>query len=102
MRVQAFGNFEVYIDNCPVAFKYSKTKELLAYLVDRRGALCTIGELQAVIFEDDEGHETYFKSIRKDLIETLKTVECESAIVAQRGKLGINKKNVVCNYYDYL
>ena len=36
------------------------------------------------------------------MIETLKTVECESAIVAQRGKLGINKKNVVCNYYDYL
>ena len=32
VRVQTFGNFEVYIDNCPVAFKYNKTKELLAYL----------------------------------------------------------------------
>lgn len=102
LRIEVFGNFEVYYDGKPLKFKYSKAKELLAYLVDRKGALCSNGEIMSILFEDDEGHETYFKSIRKDLIETLKTVECESAIVAQRGKLGINKKNVVCNYYDYL
>ena len=27
MRVQTFGNFEVYIDGVPVAFKYNKSKE---------------------------------------------------------------------------
>jgi two-component SAPR family response regulator len=101
MRVQAFGNFEVYIDNCPVAFRYSKTKELLAYLVDRRGAMCTIGELQAVIFEDDEGHETYMKSLRRDLLETLENAGCGNVIASQRGKLGVVPERLQCDYYDW-
>ena len=29
LQVQAFGNFEVFVDKTPIAFKYSKTKELL-------------------------------------------------------------------------
>lgn len=101
MRVQAFGNFEVYVDNYPIAFKYSKTKELLAYLIDRRGALCTIGELQAVIFEDDNGHGTYMKSLRRDLLETLETVGCENVIACQRGKLGVIPDRLQCDYYDW-
>ena len=96
MRVQAFGNFEVYIDNRPVAFKYNKTKELLAYLVDRRGALCTIGELQAVIFEDDDGHEAYMKSLRRDLLETLEAAGCVNVIACQRGKLGVVPERMQC------
>ena len=35
IRVQAFGNFEVFLDGLPVRFKYERTKEMLAYLVDR-------------------------------------------------------------------
>lgn len=37
IRVQCFGNFEVFMGNEPIKFQYSKTKELLAYLIDRRG-----------------------------------------------------------------
>ena len=55
-----------------------------------------------VLFEDDEGHETYFKSIRKDLIDTLTQVGCADAIIIQHGKLGINKDNVYCSYFDLL
>ena len=101
MRVQTFGNFEVYIDGLPMAFKYSKTKELLAYLVDRKGALCTSGELQAVIFEDDSGHESYMKSLRRDLLETLETAGCGNVIAQQRGKLGVVPDNLDCDYYDW-
>ena len=102
LRVEVFGNFEVYYDDKPIKFKYSKSKELLAYLVDRKGSFCTIGEIMSILFEDDDGHETYFKSIRKDLLETLKSLKCGDVINVQRGKLGINKKNISCSYYDYL
>jgi two-component SAPR family response regulator len=102
LQINVFGNFEVYFDGNPLKFKYSKSKELLAYLVDRRGALCTVSELMAILFEDDEGHKTYFKSIRKDLIDTLTQVGCIDAIVIQHGKLGINKDNVYCSYFDLL
>ena len=101
MRAQTFGNFEVYIDGTPISFKYSKTKELLAYLIDRRGALCTLAELQAVIFEDDGGHESYMKSLRRDLLETLETIGCGNVIAQQRGKLGVVPDNLDCDYYDW-
>ena len=101
LRAQTFGNFEVYIDGAPISFKYSKTKELLAYLIDRRGALCTLAELQAVIFEDDDGHESYMKSLRRDLLETLEAMGCGNAIAQQRGKLGVVPDNMDCDYYDW-
>ena len=101
LRIQSFGNFEVYAGGKPIAFKYSKTKELLAYLIDRKGALCTLGEVQAVLFEDGGNHESYMKSLRRDLLDTLEAVECEHIISQQRGKLGIVPEEVDCDYYDW-
>ena len=102
LQINVFGNFEVYFDSNPLKFKYTKSKELLAYLVDRRGALCTVNELISILFEDDKGHDTYFKSIRKDLLDTLNHIGCINAINIQHGKLGINKDNVYCSYFDFL
>lgn len=101
MKVQTFGNFEVFVDGTPIAFKYSKTKELLAYLIDRKGALCTLDEIQAVLFEDEGGHDAYMKSLRRDLIGILTLLGCENAIAQQRGKLGIIPDQVKCDYYDW-
>ena len=102
MRIQTFGNFEVFIDGKTVSFKYTKTKELLAYLIDRRGALCTSGELQAIIFEDDGSHESYMKSLRRDLLEVLKAAGCGKVIAQQHGKLGVVPEHLDCDYYDWL
>ena len=101
VRVQTFGNFEAYVDGTPFSFKYSKTKEILAYLIDRKGALCTSAELQAVIFEDDGGHESYMKSLRRDLLETMEAAGCADVIVQQRGKLGIVTNRLDCDYYNW-
>ena len=49
-----------------------------------------------LFFDGQEGHATYFKSIRKKLINTLKDIGCNDAINIQHGKLGINKNNVYC------
>ena len=100
VRVQAFGNFEVYLDGRPMVFKYSRTKELLAYLVDRRGALCTNGEIMAILFEDD-GHEAYLRSLRKDLTDTLEAAGCGGILTQQRGHLGIVPEEIDCDYYDW-
>ena len=102
VRVQTFGNFEVFLDGRPMEFKYHKTKELFAYLVDRKGAQCTVGEMMSVLFEDDQGHETYFKSLRRDLLDTLEAVGCPEVISQQRGSLGILPEQVECDYFDYL
>lgn len=101
VRVQAFGNFEVYLDGEPMNFRYSKTRELLAYLVDRKGAMCTVGEMCAALFEDSD-HVVYFKSIRGDLLTTLKSHGCEGIVVHQYGMLGVVPSEVDCDYYDFL
>ena len=105
MVIRTFGNFEVFINGEPLKFKYSKTKELFAYLVDRKGALCTNGELISVLWEDenpDKGHISYFKNIRNDLIVTLGEIGYDDILARQRGKLGILPDKVQCDYYDWL
>ena len=102
LKVQNFGNFEVYVEGKPLAFKYRRTKELLAYLVDRVGAMCTVGEITGIIFEDEGGREDYFQKLRRDLLTTLEEVGCASAIVHKRGMLGVMVSELQCDYYDCL
>lgn len=102
LKVQTFGNFEVYVDGKPLAFKYRRTKELFAYLVDRIGAMCTVGEITGIIFEDEGGREDYFQKLRRDLLSTLEEVGCAGAIVHKRGMLGVVVSEIQCDYYDCL
>ncbi|MBP3319128.1 MAG: hypothetical protein J6K94_03895, partial [Ruminiclostridium sp.] len=53
LRVQTFGNFELFVDGQPVVFKYSRTKEIVALLINNRGAQTTNGEIIASLWEDD-------------------------------------------------
>ena len=101
IRIRAFGNFEVYLDGDPISFKYSKTKEMLAYLVDRRGALCTNGEIIATLFEEDSGHDAYFRSLRKDLTDVLEAAGCGEILSQQRGRIGIVPELVDCDYFNW-
>ena len=52
IRLQCFGNFEVFHGNRVLRFKHGKTKELLAYLTVRRGAACTNHEIISTLWED--------------------------------------------------
>ena len=102
LKVQTFGNFEVYLDGKPLAFKYRRTKELFAYLIDRVGALCTVGEITGILFEDEGKRDDYFQKLRRDLLSTLEEVGCENVIVHRRGMLGVIVSELQCDYYDCL
>ena len=102
LKVQTFGNFEVYLDGKPLAFKYRRTKELFAYLIDRVGALCTVGEIIGILFENEGGREAYFQKLRRDLLSTLEDAGCENVIVHKRGMLGVIVSELQCDYYDCL
>ena len=36
------------------------------------------------------------------MIDTIESVGCTDSIIIQRGKLGVNKDNVYCNFFDLL
>lgn len=98
---QTFGNFEMFIDNQTVKFKYDLTKELIAYLVDRNGVICNNNEIMAVLWEDKYSPD-YFRSLVKDLKDRLREAGCDDIILQQRGKIGIDREKVDCDYYDWL
>ena len=101
VRFHCFGNFEAYCDGVPISFKYNRTKEFLAYLVDRNGVSCSLKELSCVLFEDEE-HRSYIYQIRLDLVNTLTALGVGDILQQSRGKIGICKDKVSCDYYDYL
>lgn len=103
--IQCFGNFEIFADGEPIKFAYSKTKELLAILVDRKGAFCTNGEIIAMLWEDDGNNfkkGSYLRDLKADLLHTFATYGIEDAIHKQRGLLSISLDKIPCDYYSWL
>lgn len=99
--VQCFGNFEVYKDGVPIKFKHKKTKELFAYLVDRRGAAISTKEMTTALYEDS-AKESYVRNLRADLINTFEQLDLSDVLIRSGGDMGVNKGKIKCDYYDYL
>ena len=100
IELRCFGNFDVLCDGKPVAFKYKKTRELLAYLTDRNGAEATTQEIMAAIFE--ESKPSYFSNIRLDLLNTFASLGISEVVSAAYGRIRLVRERVTCDYFDYL
>lgn len=101
LKVQCFGSFEVFYDSDPVKFKYAKTKELLAYLIDRKGALLSTRELVVALFEEED-KSSYIRNLKADLIATFQSLGVQDVLVQDWGKIGVNPDKLNCDYYVYL
>ena len=102
---QTFGNFELFVDGAPVAFKYTRTKEIVALLVNNRGAQTTNGEIIGSLWEDDgdpERKASYLSNLRQDLQNTLAKHRLTDIIVKQRGSMAIAADKIECDLYDWL
>ena len=102
---QTFGNFDLFVDGKPVAFKYSKTKEIVALLINNRGAQTSNGEIIATLWEDDgdpEKKASYLSNLRQDLQNTFTKLKLNGVILKQRGSMAIAKDRIECDLYDWL
>ncbi len=102
---QTFGNFELFVDGKPVDFKYTRTKEIVALLINNRGAQTTNGEIIAALWEDEgdpEKKASYLSNLRQDLQNTMTRLNLPGIIVKQRGSLGIAADKIECDLYDWL
>lgn len=103
LRVQCFGNFEVYKDGEPITFKQKKTKELFAYLIDRCGATVSTREMVMSLYEDDsENKESYIRNLRADLKHTFESLGFGDALIRSGGDMGVSMGKIECDYYEYL
>ena len=99
-----FGNFELMINGEPVRFKRSKSKELLAYLIDRRGLSVTRAEASAVLFEDqpyDYKQQKYLDVIIRSLRDTLREYGVSDIMQMERKGLRIIPYKIQCDMYRF-
>lgn len=103
--VRTFGNFDLIVNGKNVNFKWSKTKEFFAYLVDRRGASVSRKELAAVIFMDKEytrSNQVYITRIVQNLEETLAEYGVEKLFVRGENSYAVDVNMFRCDVYDFL
>lgn len=105
LRVIAFGEFTVYAGEQPLEFRRTKTKELFAYLIDRRGAQIGASQLCLVLWENEKETEKqldYLYHLISDLKATL--AQAGAADVFHSGNQGysVNPARIDCDFYQLL
>lgn len=105
IKVQTFGNFEIFVDHEPLTFRRSKSKEILAYLVDKKGTSVTNAELAAVLFEEKEYDRSLQKQMQvyiSDMIKVLREANASDIVIKKYNSLSVNINEFQCDYYDFL
>lgn len=105
LRVQCFGNFEVFYGGQPVVFARAKAKEIFAYLVDLNGAVATTGELCGILWEDsmDVGkNKHYLRNLIGDIRKALRDCHEEDVFFAGRNRYAVIPDRLECDYYRFL
>lgn len=103
--IHTFGNFEVFVDKKPLIFSRAKSKELLAYLVDRKGTSVTIAEIAAVLWEDREYNrslQNQTQTVISNMMKTMKDANIEHIIIKKWNSIAVDITKFDCDYYSML
>ena len=104
VKVQSFGNFEVFLDDKILKFEREKAKELFAYLIDRHGSTVTTKEIAMVLYEDaeyDQKTKNIVTKIVSSLRNTLKKAGIDDILVKTWNHLAIDVSKIKCDAYDF-
>ena len=102
LRVRCFGSFDVFVGDEPLIFRRTKTKELLAYLIDREGAACTAGEIITALWENSEeikNPKPYLRMLAHDLRQTLADAGMPDVLIRDHNQWAVRTEMLDCDYY---
>ena len=102
IAVRTFGEFDVFVDGKVVNFKRAKSKELLAYLVDRKGGGVSRATAFSVLWEDevyDRSRQKHVDVIVRSLRETLKEYGISEILSIDKGLLRVVPERIDCDLY---
>ena len=101
LQIRCFGNFEVYSNGKPIVFGRSRSKEILAYLIDLKGASANTDEICAALWETAEdvaANKHYFRNLVADLKRTLRKYNAENVFINNRNQFYIDPSQLDCDY----
>ena len=105
VKILTFGNFDVFVDDTPIKFERKQAKEILAYLVDKRGTSATYAELASMLWEDEDYDRAKQKNLQvyiASLVKSLLAVDVKDLILKNRQGILLNTKIVDCDYFRFL
>ena len=95
----------LFVDGEIVKFKQAKCKELLAYLIDRRGSDVSRAEAFAVLYQDrpyDRSMQKQFDVIIRSLKKTLEEYGIAGIFDMSHAKMRILPERFSCDVYRFL
>lgn len=104
IEIKTFGDFEVVVDGNVISFGREKAKEMLAYLVDKRGKSATRKEIARVLFENEDysrNTQNYLSKIIKQLETVLEDAGAGSVLKRGINSYAVNTYKFSCDLYDY-
>ena len=105
IAVQTFGNFDLVVDGKTVNFSRSKSKELFAYLIDKKGIRVSRSEAFGVLWPNGEYSRPKQKQldvIIRSLRATLQENGISEILQLEQGMLRIVPQFVDCDVYRLL
>ena len=105
VKVLTFGNFDVFVDEKLLKFERKQSKEILAYLIDKKGTSATYAELASILWEDEDYDRTRQKNLQvyiASLVKTLRDVGETEPILKNRHGILVNTARIDCDYYRFL
>lgn len=103
LRCATFGNFIAYKENGDImTFSRTKSKELLAYLIDCAGFLVTTRDIAKDVFEAELDRQMS-KNISKiiiGLISDLKDEGYDDIVIKQNRQIYVNRDKIDCDIYN--
>lgn len=104
VTVSTFGKFQVSVEGKKLKFSRSKSKELFALLIDRKGQWMESDEIIDIIWEGEAREvqkKNYFRIIKAFMLKTLRASGVEDVVIQQKRRLAINTALIDCDYYLY-
>lgn len=104
LTVKCFGNFDVSCDGEKLTFKRTKSKEMLAYLIDRIGAEVSWKDIAAALWEDStkENNRNYLHQLLIDVRQAFEKVGVNGVLKKNGYLFSVDTEKISCDYYSYL
>lgn len=105
IEAKTFGNFELLCDGHAVKFTRAKSKELIAYLIDKRGTSASTSELIVNLWEDkdvDKSTRSMLHNLIADIRDTFLKYGISDLFDTKRNSFRIDDKLIESDYFKLL